>query len=453
GWNIYTIDLTQIGRQQGNLNWGGSITGLELFTGLNAGGSGAITDVKIDWVRLTPKPTGNTVAWSGSWDGPTATAYIFVAPTSDGTYDLVRIYSSASQEPAPNIRAPEVIAAGANGISGSYANFPASFPPGPMYVKVGVSDTSAAISPAAGPWQFNLRPDLTFVAPSYTSGEDYAASRVGNPWDMNDAADISPWANLQSAPSFAGGLATATSVTATPNCGLPWGDPQLSLNTQGIPVDTNYFRYLSVRVKINAPLDFGNGWVSRLLWVNDPTYSVFGVTNDLPLYTGWNTFHVDLWGNVLDDEIGGQTGWTTAVPTILRFDPHEIPPATQFEVDYVKVTANDTANRNSVFRVRYLPADPGATFTFYYDADTNPNNGRTPAAEFTPPPFTPGPHVVYLPVGLKNYPTEDSDPPGTQIYIWDLTGVAAGTYYLSADVDDGVNTTTWYSETPVIVKP
>ena len=83
--------------------------------------------------------------------------------------------------------------------------------------------------------------------------------------------------------------------------------------------------------------------------------------------------------------------------------------------------------------------------TFYYDTDTDPTV-RTPAAEYgiSPPPLT-GPHYVYLPALLSQYPVEGS------VFTWDLTDVAAGTYYLCADLDDGYNTTTWYSETPVII--
>ena len=137
----------------------------------------------------------------------------------------------------------------------------------------------------------------------------------------------------------------------------------------------------------------------------------------------------------------------------LRLDPFEIPVATTFSVDFVKLTAMDAGQQNTAFPIKYLLGKMGVTVTFYYDTDKNKANGRTLAAQFIPPaPPALGPNVIYLPLTLKNF-YGDSDPPGTQVFDWDLTSVPVGAYYISADVNDGSITTTWYSDAQVNVTP
>jgi hypothetical protein len=436
GWNTYTIDLTKIGLQQGNLNWGGQISGLMLFPAFLPAG----TTIQIDWVRLTAAQS-QSVAWRGTWQSGSTAVLSF---SSDNVnFNPLRIYSNYDPYKIQIIE-PNVIPAGNNGV-GSY-DVPASFMPGSAYVKVSISGQTSV---SAGPLQPNARPDFTFVAPSYTSGEEFASSVVGNPWDMSDAADVSSWDKLVSPPAFSSGILTATSVSDPPNCGMPWGDPKLFLNMGGKSVDTNYYRYLTIKVKMNASFDFGNGWVSRFYWVRNNYYN-YGGSNDMPLYSGWNIFNVDLWGNVQDDAAPGNAAWRSISPNILRFDPHEIPPSTQFEIDYIKLTANDTAQTGSTLWIKYLLSS-SYTPTFYYDTDRNAANGRTIAGSRAPVTLAPkaGPSVIFLPLVTRNF--SQTDPPGTRTFGWNLTGVPAGAYYISADVNDGYNTTTWYSETPAII--
>lgn len=417
GWNVYTIDLTKIGLQQGNLAWGGQITGLMLWPGFLTVG----TNVKIDWVRLSPKPS-RTVAWSGAWQS-SATAEIQFS--QDGsTYEPLRIFTNNKLSCCAIVE-PDVIPAGTNGTSGSYS-VPASFASGNEYIKVKITDGSGSqTSNAAGPWQFNTRPRLTITAPSYTSGEDFATTIVGNAWDMNDSADISSWENLSVAPTYANGIMTATSISAQRSCGLPWGEPKLMLNMNGKSINTQYYRYLTIKVKVNAAFDFGDGWVSRLHWVKD-TYATYGTTNDMPLYLGWNTFQVDLHGNIQDDEMPGTAPWLSTSPNIMRFDPFEIPPATQFQIDEIKLTARDAANAS--YTIRWNTYNPGSlptNITLYYDTDQNPSNGRTL-------------------IGAV------SGNPGS--YVWNTSALSNGlVLYVSGDINDGYGTTTWYSETPVTI--
>ncbi|MCL4487663.1 MAG: hypothetical protein M1570_05980 [Chloroflexi bacterium] len=448
GWNVYTIDLTKIGLQAGSLNWVGSITGLRLYTGLRNSGA-PITDVKMDWVRLTPRPTNHTVAWSGAW---TSGATAQLSFSSDAkTWDPMYMFSNYDKY-NNGVVLPDSISAGSNG-SGSY-NVPASFPPGSEYVQVSVTDGGGTVrsTNSAGPWLINARPDFTFVAPSFTSGDEFSAKVVGNAWDMSDSADVPSSSGLTGPPLFTNGILTGVS-SPVPDCGSAgvWGDPILYLDMGGKAVDTSYYRYWTVKVKIDAPFDFGNGWVSRFYWAQGD-WGHMGAGNDMALYTGWNTFTVDMWGNVQDDVAPGNLSWRSGFPNILRFDPHEIPPSTQFDVDYIKLNADSYASLNSTFSVQYLLNGAGSV-TFYYSPQRNPN-GRTRAIGYqgAPPSTSLGRYRLFLPILQRDLSPIDL-PPGTQLFSWDLRGVPSGSYYISADVNDGYKTTTWYSETPVIINP
>ena len=441
GWNIYTIDLTKIGFQQGGLNWGGLITGLKLNTGLRLASPNAwITDVKLDWVRLTPKPMNQVVTWSGSWTGANASLLFSVDGT---TYDPLRIYTN--NEIVKNIVDQDPIPAG-TGLGN--ANIPASFPPGDVYAEIQIDQTT---SNSAEPWRFQAHPMVTITRPSYNSGDDFATSVVGNPWDMNGPTDISSYDQIASTLVFSANILTTNSVgvSGPGKCGPPWGDPKLNLNLGGKTINPKLFRYLTVNLKVNAPFDFGNGWVSRLYWFK--TDGTWGGSNDMPLYTGWNKIQVDMWGNVNDNQVPGTATWFTGAAPInqLRFDPFEIPIGTQFELGEIKLTANDRVNRGQPFTIQYhFDNQQSGAITVYYDTDRNRANGRVPALQYSSTyTHTQGHRFTYLP--LINTSSSSGN---TSTYMWDTTNVPPGDYYISIDDNDGYDTVTWYSETSLIVQ-
>jgi hypothetical protein len=450
GWNIYTIDLTKIGVQAGGLVWTGKITGLRLYTGLRLSNV-PITSVKLDWVRLTPRPSDQAVAWRGSWPGGSV-AELLVA-LDQASSDPLRNYSNRSS--VAHIVEPDIIPAGSGG-AGSFA-IPASFPPAAVQVKVKIGDT---ISNWSAPWKVSARPSLTFVAPSATSGEDFATTVLGAPWDMQNPGVFSTWAQLVSPPQVVSkGTIAATTVNRSPNCNMPWGDSQLYLNLHGQTVDPYRYRYLTLRVKIDAPFDFGNGWVTRFGWARGD-FNNFGMTNDLPLGPGWNVFTIDLWGDILDDEVPGRGDmqWRSPTPlSILRLDPDEMPPAHRFEVGPITLAANNTTNREKPYLITYsLIGSNSARVNFYYSTDPDPRNPRTPAHEATVVSASSslGSKRVYLPMVVSNASGGTPLPAGVSAFRWDLTTVSPGNYFISADVtDDFGNKTTWVSEAPLIVTP
>jgi hypothetical protein len=450
GWNTYTIDLSKIGLFAGKLEWKGVITGLRLFTGLRSS-SARITDVKLDWVRLTTRPADQTITWQGSWVAGTA-AQLFVS-TDQILAEPLRVYTDRST--SAHIVEPDVIPAGSGGL-GRYT-IPASFPPSSFYVKVSIG---GATSNWGGPWNIQARPSLTFIAPSYTSGEDFATTVLGAPWDAKNPGIFSSWAQLASPLEVTpAGTIAASTVNVSPNCNLPWGDSQLYFNLRGQGVDPYRYRYLTLRIKIDMPFDFGNGWVTRFGWARGD-FRNYGMTNDLPLGPGWNVFKIDLWGDVLDDEAPGQGDmqWRSPTwPTILRLDPDEIPPTHRFEVGAITLAANNTANRGTPYLITYnLIGSQSTRVKFYYSTDPDPRNPRAPTIEATVASVSSslGSKRVYLPMLATSSSGDTTQPAGVFRFRWDLTGVSPGTYYISADVTDDLhNTTTWVSEVPLIVTP
>jgi hypothetical protein len=173
------------------------------------------------------------------------------------------------------------------------------------------------------------------------------------------------------------------------------------------------------------------------------------------LHAGWNTVSLDLWSNNLLDDQAAATGCThnwrdSPVRTQFRLDPDEIPPTSPyFHLSSVMLTAMDTASRGANFPIIYQLGSGGSTATFYYSSNHS-MTGRQLArgsGQLVAAPMLA--HRLYFPL-IAN-PPAFQPPPGTQAFQWNLSGVGPGTYYISADVSDGVKTTTWVSDTPVVV--
>ena len=139
-------------------------------------------------------------------------------------------------------------------------------------------------------------------------------------------------------------------------------------------------------------------------------------------------------------------------PTGIRFDPNEMPIPMTFHIDYFKLTGDNIITSGDTFEIRYeVTNQPNTSIAFYYDTDKNSANGRSQIESFTQK----GPYFVYLPslftssisTTAEEIPIQSSA--GT---LWNTTGVPAGSYYIAAEVSNGVSTTTWYSELPVIIE-
>ena len=139
--------------------------------------------------------------------------------------------------------------------------------------------------------------------PSWTSGDDYATTVLGNAWDMSSSSDIQLTGldNLTNV-SFSGGVLHATNTNADPIVTLLYN------TNNSVPIDTSRFRYLTLRLQVDGAYDLVAGSVARVIWssqVSSPAdhlaghhrgprdeqlHGGFGATLDSPGWrarTGW----------------------------------------------------------------------------------------------------------------------------------------------------------------------
>jgi hypothetical protein len=305
---------------------------------------------------------------------------------------------------------------------------------------------------SSAPLTINQAPIMRFTKPSYTSGPDYATD-AGNPWDMNDASDVSSVAN--GTPSFQNGL---LAVHATPS----QSDQQVYLSLpNGHPIDSNRYHYLTYKVMYDYPTQFyvDSGQFSRIYWGSPQEESKL-----IYLFPGWQTYSFDLRSLLIN--WGPQ--WTANNWTSFRLDPiankgHDV----TFYFDDVKLTADETADTYA--DIQWQMADPDTlvtTATLYYDTDRSGLNGTLFAtltltngqrSALALPQVKTGVFVqtsselsptIFLPFVAHNYHT----PCTGACYTWDTSTVPTGTYYLYTCLDDGYNHQVCrYSDTPLII--
>ena len=442
GWHVYTIDLSVYENgtpdyTRGEMPWAGEITGLRLDPGLSSMNNRI---VKIDWVRLTP-PEKHRVGWEIEGN---CEIDIELKNTDLRSEGKLKIYQGNNMP--VDIFSSQV-----------YHDILISFPPGKWYLSLGCEDQVSL----AGPWHVDPLPIFNFTRPSPRYGEDYAVSELRNAWDMSQSTDIYEYSGLTQ-PDFSNGVMSTSTLDSVPDNTTPcWENPYINFLddnywdppfTTDPGIDTSKYRYFSFRMLVEGTPDVSYGWISRVIW-SDLLFDSCGTSNDIPLHSGWNEVVIDLWrSDVLDDCDPCQSSWqASAYRRQLRFDPLEVPVPTTFHLDYIKLTALESKPSGDVFEVRYElmgETDPG--LTFYYGPEPNSVNGRHLALEYTSEASNPSndySHHVFLPLLMRKYQNW-----GGQAYLWDLSSVEPGTYYLSVDVDDGYSVTTWYSEAPMIVE-
>jgi hypothetical protein len=300
-----------------------------------------------------------------------------------------------------------------------------------------------------------------------TSGPEYSAIEIGDPWDMNGATDVDlapPFINIcMDQIRFSDSLLQAR----TPRCptSLPHNDPMIFLGGMDArppgladpEIDTGRYRYLSFRFYMVGEQKLGGGWNARVFWWRmDPQDS--GVLEspstgrDIILHEGWNTYKLDLGASdAVDESTPDDLTWLQAHPNRLRLDPNELLPENSpgyIYVDWLALTAMDEVTRGMPYQITFTTNKRGLAYQIYYDTDKNPTNGRKPIEIEQRKMASRGPIKVFLPIvsGSHTRPVEH------QVH-WDTSSVPAGQYWISVELDDGHNQTTWYSEIPMKVLP
>lgn len=433
GWHTYVIDLETVSKTKGN--WQGQVMGLFVMVSASTGTTGTI-----DWARLTasnPADNNLEISWSGL--DPTSSTVEFYLDSNATSCDGILIHTESNALASGSFSWQQA--------ADSVAS-PANVAPGDYYVCAKVNDDVAGRS--SGQLTVNQAPIIHFTRPSLTSGEDYATD-AGNPWDMNDTADVDHVVN---------GSYAINSGTLTVTVPASKSDVQVHLNVP-TAINRDRYYYLTYRLWFDYPYtweDIGQG--ARIFWGRAPqTEAQSGWIYDYP---GWQTYKMDLRSLPLDF---GPT-WDTADWTIFRIDPIANNTGEQVTVylDDIKLTGDEKAN--AFTDIEWQLNDPDTlvtTMTLYYDNDQSGLNGtqiamltltngeRTGMAVST----TAGDpslgttneltETIYLPLVARNYVV----PCTGACYTWYTGNVPDGTYYLYACMDDGYNELCRYSETPL----
>ena len=392
-------------------------------------------NVKLGWVRLTTKDLSNTV--SIRWSHAALGRIDFYASLKGCDVAGIKIgYADADQSSGTFTWGAKL----QPGFSLAYPlPLPESFEPGEYYVYM--KDSQGVTTCSSNKLSVHQAPILEFLKPSFYSGPDYATLDMNDPWGMSNSRDLSNYRNITT-PAYNNGIMTATSLT---------NDPSLMFNV-GSPIDTSRFQYISLRMRINAMNKEGDDLVQRFLWWTQGEGIDHMVTEDMEIYEGWHTYSFDLTQALTE---GCGTGCWFGRPTGFRMDPHESWTKHLFQVDFMTLTGRDTVVRGDTTSIKYLVSNaPGATVTFYYDDDRNPENGLTKLNQYQPDASTTAtpamPFNMMIPIAsrfgeLNLFPNAES-------FTWDTSDTAPATYYIAAVVNDGIMTTTWYSEVPVTIK-
>jgi hypothetical protein len=432
GWNIYAMYMPSlVGGGAFPELWNGSITGLRF----DVFGSGR--QIKLDWMRISEGQTGNTVSWSGTGLGGNVE---IAFDNGDGNgYARLRYFPSGNSA--------QPISTDSGG--GSF-DVPASFAPGTYSAQVTVSGGSAA---SVNQWTFHAAPIAQIVAPSYTSGEDFATTVVGNPWDMEGVDDVNAsWTENESYAASGGILDITNHDDGRAPCTAPWPHRPLALNLGGHTVDTNKYKYLAYRYKVDQAPDQGDGGVIRVRWLDNVKWWA-GRTDDISLYdNGWHTYKLDLSSVDLEVEMAGWVGNSWPIFQLMANEAHD---AWTSHLDWVKLTAENQTS-GAYMAGWNIVQGTVLTTTAYWDANQTPGGliggYVVPTQTTTTPP--PGPEFVYLPLVMRSYGAGASELEAEKTYSMSSAGLSNGQYYYFVlKLEDGYNTVYWYSELPVKKNP
>jgi hypothetical protein len=289
----------------------------------------------------------------------------------------------------------------------------------------------------------NQAPLLNFASPNKKSGQDYATTMLGAPWDFHDGSTIIGSKELATM-NYSGGVMNAVTDPIHKGCiGYDdCGDPYLYFNVSKDPakfINPNRFKYLTFDYWQEGLFNMGEGWIWRPVWRPSPPLGSLDfsvgrevlVRDSWPTYTeanGWHTYQMDLRKTLMDPRGGtSNEGWNDSHGWISQFriDPTEMAAATKFHLKQVFLTADPVAD-GGPFTISWdlVNPDDKAKIVAYYTADKTSGERRK--------------------IGSAQQPDHS--------LAWNTENVVDGSYYVYLEADDGNNTTGIYSDVPVIVR-
>jgi hypothetical protein len=428
-WHIYSLDL---GSDNSWTSGPVSSLGIQLVS-LNAGHL-----VEIDWIRLTPAQS-RRITWQGDGLSGTASVYLSPDPSNPESYGDLLVYGDG-RDPSPINAADRALAIPASLAGGTYH----------ARVKAGATGVTSTES-----WTFLPLPIARIVAPSFTSGEDFAVSVVGNGWDMSGMDDVdmdaTKTSNIKSLNASGGVLNIVTKDDGMNSCAAPWPHRPLGLNLGGHRIDTTKFKYITYRYKVDDAPDQGAGGVHRIRWqARQIQHWPTGRTDDISLYDGeWNTYSLDLSSVDLEAELGE---WGDFPADVLQIMIHESHRDWTSHLDWVRLTADNVGSSAYTVQWNVLNTSAPLTMTLYWAENRGSGYRLVSGTEHVIPPpgpiGDPSPHQVYLPVILSA-----PDPGGAAQFrhTMSMAGLVRGAgYHLAIKLEDGHSVSWWYSEVPVV---
>lgn len=341
--------------------------------------------------------------------------------------------------------------------TGTYTFPTAALPPGDYYFYITAHNPNNLSSVyATSGYSARLRinnPPVGYIeSPSPLTGLDYAGQSVGNLWDFSDFADVanlyrglsSQWLQFDSHAINSGEF---SAVARTPFSGATTTDAQVHMNiNQSYSVDPNKYRYFTYKIKIdetnpdNPAENFyptlhdkvNDGWVARIIWwITDRFSSTVGSTKPQVLYSGWNTYVLDLQDPSLIEN-GYKLFNQYKFFDNLRIDPLETRLRTKFSLDYAKLTTEPRPDSSGIYQINInlsdLNSDP-LTLKIYRDNNNQGYDG-----------------TLISDLGTVSGPSIN--------YNFDTTGLPSGSkHYIYIEYSDGIDTRRIYSTAPIAIGP
>lgn len=271
---------------------------------------------------------------------------------------------------------------------------------------------SPVVATAAGGLRVNAPPLVSIRQPDDVGGEGRYA------WNMGRTADIPLVENLSTAEILPFNLVESSIGDFFHGVNPTNEDDPINWSrffTRGAAdIDTSTFYRLSYRLLVEGAVDLVLGSVARVYWTSD-RLKTFGQSQDIVVYGGWNTYTVDLRSILLED---GSATWNGVVDSF-RVDSHEFMESRPYYFDFIHLRADDRARENFYISYEVSDADDPDT-DLLIDLGYSSEKGCA----------SPTPITNFL---VSSRAVEKGG------YLWNTSGVPAGSYFVCMTVSDGLN--------------
>lgn len=370
GWHSYDLDMTGAGDLDGLPNsslppvrdatWGGNVEMLWMITSFDAANLPELSMDDFGIVESTPGITASIGATGGA-------AELWMDTDGNTSNDGSGRVAGRSASYLTTVTGPTVVRLPSGLLRpGQTARF---------YTRRGGTTT-----PVSDPVQMpsTSRPMPRVLSPTETTGQDWAAVRRGDPWDMSQPSDGRV---VNAASSFSDGFLHGWTGPGRHN------DPVVSLPVD-TPIDGQLFHKVALTITYDGPWGLedapGGGLVGRVVW-HPYGGAPYQVSDDLVLRTGRATYVVEMrtWPptQILDpagntDPIGWGTGRSTWI-SALDFHPHEDPGARSWHIDDIKLLRNEfVVPGGRAIDISFVDDAwaPGTTADIVADPNLNPDD-------------------------------------------------------------------------------